>query len=1324
METLAVVLIIIFVFIGYSKFKALEEKFDDLEKQIKALKRDFSSFVINNSNVARRESKTELSAMQKDTKPRHEEAAFPSTPFTEEDETELVPKISTNIFKPVNIPPASDIPPASPIPPPHVIEPSAPLPLRSDIVRSTPLEGVSSVETAAYISQSPKKEEPKPKIEFEPYKPSALEEKWREFKNNVDWEQFTGVKLFAWLGGLALFIGAIFFVKYSIDNNLIPPQLRLAISALVGLAMIVSSFVIDRERYKTTVHTMAAGGIAVLYAVAFTATVYYGFVPKQAGFGLVALISAAAFVLAVFHQGRFISILGAIGAYATPLLIQTGHPNLIGLFIYLTVVNIGLFEVIRRTDWLPLSVLVTTGTLLTLSAGAWGTKPQAEPYLISVITLANLIVFSLFFWIYRRQNAASRSIVLSLRILFSSVLVVALILINTGNGFQYLPLLLVTVATLVALILSYAEESWSIGFLFYAFAGFVLVALWSYLNFDLSRPSWEMLIFFLYSIIAGLGPVFIIRKHGIDTNSLYWLKIFPAALAAVAVLIFLKNDAASFFFWLMLLGISVIGIFISVLLGSIISVIVLCLLLLAGGVSWVLKTPVLHIGNEFFIFIVLAGLLICFLSVLFMKKAQAWSPLSGVSADTKSFNPLFPLSSEWITALPVLGPFLLLSLVLLRQYPVQPNPAMAAGLCFFAVAIFLARYFRSQEIMTVALTAMAVTILSWGLKDFPAAGLPLLLLGWSSFFWFTALIIPHILFRPEKDWKTGWYAWAVFELVLSCLIVFAVDNIWKREISGWIPLALAILKLPVIAILLKRLEGKEERNSILAFHGGVLLFYVSSISVLLLGNSWIGVAFVIEAMLLLWLNRRIAHPGLRWVALCLAPIGLALLLSDINSLKSAQDLPVLNLAVFSCTLCVLALSLSVKLADYPQKELAADFSLPEYFLWLAVGSGFFLTNMIISDIFGGVGGGFKLDFYNNINQYISHTLLLTVFGALLLRIRPMPSGLKIAGYTVMLTGVMMCLLSPFHFSSQIGGMMPLINPALVIFTPVIAAMIYLAVVQKDEDWGGRNLKNMLISLGIAVGLLALTVELSTVFNNRVPFNLISGHSSAMTMAVILTWFLFGLGLISWPRSLNDSFRLAGAILVVISLARAVFYPLAYAREFGAVTPLVNIPTGIFLLLIAGLAFLTIKKNEQEWSWNNNIIDPRYVWGSLLILFAFYVTNVQVASVFGTFNTGADSGRFTFYTHGRLSQQLAYSISWLVFAIVLLIGGIRWKLIQIRWVALSLIVLTALKVFIKDLWALGQLYRVFSFIGLAITLMLVSFIYQRYLSGKKSEGENE
>jgi uncharacterized membrane protein YdjX (TVP38/TMEM64 family) len=68
-----------------------------------------------------------------------------------------------------------------------------------------------------------------------------------------------------------------------------------------------------------------------------------------------------------------------------------------------------------------------------------------------------------------------------------------------------------------------------------------------------------------------------------------------------------------------------------------------------------------------------------------LKKAKEWNPLAGLE-EVKSFlTPDFITSSAWLSALPVLGPFLLLALVLLRQQPMTPNPAMATGLSFLAL---------------------------------------------------------------------------------------------------------------------------------------------------------------------------------------------------------------------------------------------------------------------------------------------------------------------------------------------------------------------------------------------------------------------------------------------------------------------------------------------------------------------------------------------------------------------------------------------------------------------------------------------------------------
>ena len=930
---------------GYLRFQKIEQKFSKLDKEISSL----YDLILDLKEAKQPHSKEQTDEDKK--------TVLHKTTTVEKKDVAEMP--ATFDFKPTEvIPPASSIPPPSPLPPKPVIPPYTPL--------------QSSESSQSTYTSHIREEKSEPNFHQEIHQPSSMELKWQEFKANVDWEQFTGVKLFAWLGGLALFIAAIFFVKYSIDNNLIPPQVRLAIGAIIGLIMIIGSMIIDRERYKTTAHSLAAGGIAVLYAISFAASVYYGFIPKIAGFGLFSLISAAAFVLAVFFKGRFISVLGAVGAYATPLLIQTGHPNLIGLFIFLSVVNLGLFEVIRRTDWLPLYVLVTAGTIFTLSAGAWGTHPPAENYLICIIALANLSLFSLFFWLYRGDDPANRSVIISLRLLFLSVLAVALVMISETG---WLPLPVVCMATLVAMILSYKEESWSVGFILYTFIGFILILFWAVWKLDFRDPSWSMIILFVYALIAGLGPLFVIKENGVDPHSIQWLKFFPAALVAVAVIVFFKTQSASFLFWPFLLSLNIIGIFISLIVGNLFSIVILTLMLLTAGVGWILRTPVIQIGNEFFLVILFSALLLCFVTILFLRKIKEWNPLAGQDEIKGFLNTDFINSSAWISALPVLGPFLLLALVLFRQHPAAPNPAMVTGLCFFTVVIFLSQRIKSQELFVTSLAAMVLTEASWGLMIPSGDSVNIVLLGWSIFFWLTAVILPNFMFRPETDWDAGWCGWALFELIQSLFIIRASDSLWAREIVGWIPLALAVVKLPVVALLVKRLEGTAQRNTILAFHGGVLLFYVSSIAVLLLGNAWLGMTLVIEAMLLLWLNRRVEHPGLRWVSLGVAPVGLFLLITHLNGLKSAQDMPVLNLAIMSIAICVAALSISVKWAGFPQDELTDDFSLPDYFKWLSMGTGFYLLNLIVADIFGGTGGGFKFSFGNDINQYISYCLL-------------------------------------------------------------------------------------------------------------------------------------------------------------------------------------------------------------------------------------------------------------------------------------------------------------------------------------------------------------
>ena len=180
----------------------------------------------------------------------------------------------------------------------------------------------------------------------------------------IDWEQFMGVKLFAWVGGLALFLGVSFFVKYSFDNNLVPPELRVAMGFLTGLCLLVGGVVMAGKQRSTLSQTLCATGVVILYAVTFACRSIYHFeffgpVPT---FFLMALITATAFLLAVRLDAMVVALLGMLGGFLTPVLLSTGVDNPVGLFGYIAILDAGLLVVALHRRWDFLAGLAAGGT--------------------------------------------------------------------------------------------------------------------------------------------------------------------------------------------------------------------------------------------------------------------------------------------------------------------------------------------------------------------------------------------------------------------------------------------------------------------------------------------------------------------------------------------------------------------------------------------------------------------------------------------------------------------------------------------------------------------------------------------------------------------------------------------------------------------------------------------------------------------------------------------------------------------------------------------------------------------------------------------------
>jgi len=108
---------------------------------------------------------------------------------------------------------------------------------------------------------------------------------------------------------------------------------------------------------------------------------------------------------------------------------------------------------------------------------------------------------------------------------------------------------------------------------------------------------------------------------------------------------------------------------------------------------------------------------------------------------------------------------------------------------------------------------------------------------------------------------------------------------------------------------------------------------------------------------------------------------------------------------------------------------------------------------------------------------------------------------------------------------------------------------------------------------------------------------------------------------------------------------------------------------------------------------------------LVMIFALVSLSVRQA-FHGTYLNGNFNENAEIYT---------YSVAWLAFGIGLLYSGARQRSKALRIASLLVIIMTVGKVFLYDASELSGLYRVFSFFGLGLSLLGLSWFYTRFVS---------
>ncbi len=114
----------------------------------------------------------------------------------------------------------------------------------------------------------------------------------------------------------------------------------------------------------------------------------------------------------------------------------------------------------------------------------------------------------------------------------------------------------------------------------------------------------------------------------------------------------------------------------------------------------------------------------------------------------------------------------------------------------------------------------------------------------------------------------------------------------------------------------------------------------------------------------------------------------------------------------------------------------------------------------------------------------------------------------------------------------------------------------------------------------------------------------------------------------------------------------------------------------------------------------------YTLGTIL---AFLLLNIEIADYF------SEGSTITFDFSGNFARDMTYSISWGLFALLLLVVGVVRNLRAPRYAATALLGVVLLKLFLRDLVQLGALYRIGAFFGVAVISITAAVMYQRFFA---------
>ena len=807
----------------------------------------------------------------------------------------------------------------------------------------------------------------------------------------INWENFLGAKLFAWVGGLSLFIAFIFLLKYSFDHNLISPAVRVALGFICGSGLIAGGLHLKRKTYEITSQTLCATGIVILYASSFAANSIYHFPVFSAFFTfvLMALITAGAFMLAAGMNAMIIAVLGMVGGFLTPPLLSTWQDQPFALFSYITFLNIGLFLVAFYRKRNFLAALGATGTIVTM---LWWSMEYFKPgkvFTAMAVYLWFNVLFCCALWyakkIQRSDTWLSGSATAFPFVTFLFTLsLVAIDSIGTRPGIIFAYLL---GADLVLLAVSFLDGTHR---KFHMAAGgwvFFILSVWIGVRMTPEMLPWALGGTLAFAILHSAVPIVVARVNGSSMTS-WHVHLFPL-LALFVIMIPILKDGGSWLIWPFVLIFN--GGVLALALLTTSAPAILAAVVVTGFVVllWIIHEPAGLLGTGDIV--ILVGAFGVFFSVVAtyvlhslrrkmseagIKTQEGFSGSAGKSLSDSLFFQIPSVSSVL--------PFLLLILASIKIDIANPASIFGLGLLLTVISVGLARFLKAPVLLPIAMGCLFLLELIVHVNHFnpenAAVFLGFYILATAFFF-----ILP---FHYKKDYLKTILPWAT---AASCgtlhflLIYDAVKQVYPNSFMGLLPAAFAIPFFFGLAKLVAWIpKESRNRNAIFAWFGGTTLFFVTLIFPIQFDHQWLTVSWALEGVALIWLYRKVPHNGLRDVGTALLLVTfIRLALNPAILLDYDQTvLPVFNWYLYTYGIAIFCLMTGGRLLASP-RNMAFGMNVQAVHYTLGTILAFLLMNIEIADLFS-PGVAIKFQFTGDLARGMTYSIAWALFALCLL----------------------------------------------------------------------------------------------------------------------------------------------------------------------------------------------------------------------------------------------------------------------------------------------------------------------------------------------------